>query len=900
MEVLVGQDLLYSKALAVMDVAVGMQDEPPELRGLSHLCEHMLSTGSGKYPDANEYTWFINSNAGAYNAHTFYERTVYHFSVNSEALAGALDRFSGMFISPRFDRDSIAAEVRAVDSEFSSNLYNDAYRMNMARRAAEGSNHSYNRHFGGNNRTLSLSTGGLRKQLVRFFKAKYSAHRMRLVVIGRDPLNELIEMIVPLFHHVPHVKPTLEPQEQQLQNNPTDIQCSTIKDTNILFLRFKLRTLNVLASMKPHDYVAYILCQSSQGSVLALLKDNMWAINIECSVSETYATFSFFDITLKLTPQGRTKVVQIIEILFQKIKLIKEFGINKEYFNELSVISLMRWIFLQKEKPLDHARAIAASMHLNFPRRQILNYNLPYNYDAQAISQLLKQFSKDNLRDSPANLTEPIYNTGYSYLDISNLAPPSSLERNPTLTLPPRNKFIVDSFFPKRSDLNYSPKQLITNDSGELWALATQSNSPKSIAVVSLISANPTQLSQATILHLMAKIIMESLDEINFHLSSAGYSYHIAANGNRFTIRAKGFQHKLNMLFADILTHAFRVSVERDVFEMFRQAEITRLENLNKEPPSKQALEAFSYALGDTAWTHEEVIVATKGITFQQLNGYMATFFQQSALLIYLQGNINSTDARNFFVDIFSQLKMDIAALPPAPKFRLPASLIPGTSSVHRFPISDEKELHSGLVFYLHIFNEASFRQEALIRLAHFFLEKSFSYQARNVEKLGYKNSAKLHHSHGHGGLKITIQGESDPAYAEQAVERILHRLKIQINAFPPNVFLSSVNALRQSLLVRRTDDREANYNWDRILTSAPSFDKNAVMNITLHTTSQEDLLAFMDQYILHSAPKRTKLSIHAISHAVMNRPDQQALSQCGTLIPDLVAWRSINYTSDN
>lgn len=55
MEVLVGRDVLYSKAIAVMDVAVGMRHEPPELRGLAHLCEHMLGMGSDRYPDANDY-----------------------------------------------------------------------------------------------------------------------------------------------------------------------------------------------------------------------------------------------------------------------------------------------------------------------------------------------------------------------------------------------------------------------------------------------------------------------------------------------------------------------------------------------------------------------------------------------------------------------------------------------------------------------------------------------------------------------------------------------------------------------------------------------------------------------------------------------------------------------------
>lgn len=184
---------------------------------------------------------------------------MYHFKVDSGALPGALDRFSAMFVAPRFDVRSIAGEVRAVDAEFSGHRSSDVYRLDMVRRAAVGTQHSYLRHFGGNNATLPLGADALRDRLVRFHRTLYSAHRMRLVVIGAgkpphmcpssEPLDQLVEMVVPLFHGVPRVR-SRRGGEPPLPASATAIRCASVKDTHRLMLRFQLHTLSIVSSMK--------------------------------------------------------------------------------------------------------------------------------------------------------------------------------------------------------------------------------------------------------------------------------------------------------------------------------------------------------------------------------------------------------------------------------------------------------------------------------------------------------------------------------------------------------------------------------------------------------------------------------------------------------------------------
>ena len=53
-------DQTTDKAAASMNVAVGQWNDPAELPGLAHFCEHMLFLGTEKYPDENEYSKPVN------------------------------------------------------------------------------------------------------------------------------------------------------------------------------------------------------------------------------------------------------------------------------------------------------------------------------------------------------------------------------------------------------------------------------------------------------------------------------------------------------------------------------------------------------------------------------------------------------------------------------------------------------------------------------------------------------------------------------------------------------------------------------------------------------------------------------------------------------------------------
>ena len=82
------------KAAATLIVASGNLNDPPEVSGLAHFCEHMLFLGTEKYPEENYYSKLIAKGGGTKNAATSEDYTQFYFDIKNESFEDALDSFS--------------------------------------------------------------------------------------------------------------------------------------------------------------------------------------------------------------------------------------------------------------------------------------------------------------------------------------------------------------------------------------------------------------------------------------------------------------------------------------------------------------------------------------------------------------------------------------------------------------------------------------------------------------------------------------------------------------------------------------------------------------------------------------------------------------------------------------
>lgn len=201
LEVLLGRDPSYEKAVVAMDVAVGLCHDPLDQRGIAHLYEHMLFTTAfravSNHRTANPQ--HIERNLGFVYGETTYDHTLYAFTVVSDALEQALEMFAEVLTKPDFDTERLKINIGVVDQEFRDKQQDDAYRLDMVARVTGDKYHPYSGYFGGNNQTL-LSNGyaALNDELMYHRYTGYSPNRMRLVVMGSGKPQDAMPPFSPL------------------------------------------------------------------------------------------------------------------------------------------------------------------------------------------------------------------------------------------------------------------------------------------------------------------------------------------------------------------------------------------------------------------------------------------------------------------------------------------------------------------------------------------------------------------------------------------------------------------------------------------------------------------------------------------------------------------------------
>jgi insulysin len=131
------------------------------------------------------------------------DSTNYYFQVGHEFLEPALDRFSQFFIAPLFLADCTDRELRAVDSEHKKNLQSDKWRLFQLEKSLSNPAYPYNSFGTGNLISLKEEPGvkglDVRQAFMKFYETYYSANLMKLVVLGRESLDQLEQWVVDKF-----------------------------------------------------------------------------------------------------------------------------------------------------------------------------------------------------------------------------------------------------------------------------------------------------------------------------------------------------------------------------------------------------------------------------------------------------------------------------------------------------------------------------------------------------------------------------------------------------------------------------------------------------------------------------------------------------------------------------
>ena len=468
LQVLLVSDATADRAAASMDVSVGSFSDPPEFPGLAHFLEHMLFMGSKKYPDENQYSAFLAQNGGSSNAYTAPEDTNYHFDILPDHFAEALDIFAQFFISPLLSQGSTEREVNAVENEHIKNLQSDGWRAQQLRKSLANPKHPMHKFGTGNLNTLCNNTRtgtakthchGTRKALLNFYNEHYSPKRMRLAVLSKQSLPELERLVKASFGGMAvrgHGKP---PQWSEPVRPPVGarmVHLVPIRDQRQLSLSWDLPPLFTHFKSKAGSYVSHLLGHEAEGSVAALLKKKGLIESLSSGASTDQRYGASFDISLSLTEQGLQQKDEVLDLLFQYIRLVREAGALKWVWQESADLAAMHFRFQEKRDPSGYVVRLASNLQL-YPPQYVISAGYTYaKFDAQLIKWILEQLTPERVDiylAAPrfldiADKKEAVYGTPYNLrlVDGTTLRNWKSSKIDPTLHMVRANPFIPRNF----------------------------------------------------------------------------------------------------------------------------------------------------------------------------------------------------------------------------------------------------------------------------------------------------------------------------------------------------------------------------------------------------------------------------------------------------------------------
>jgi nardilysin len=265
-------------AAVALNIGVGSFQDPEDIQGLAHFVEHMIFMGSEKYPKENELDQYLSANGGASNAHTECEYTLFHLDIVEDFLAGAVDRFASLFVSPLMLRDSMSREIEAVESEFQNNINNDDCRLEQM--WASKANGVAGTFTWGNSKTLKeeVDPDKLYDAAHEFRKKYYVANNMWLCIESAESLDSLQCLVEKHFTGIKSGN-----TEKQIRTAPaTDHFKAEFYDKLFyvkpkgdkckIYLTFVFPSLESHYKTKPHDFLAFIIQHDGVGSLSSYLK----------------------------------------------------------------------------------------------------------------------------------------------------------------------------------------------------------------------------------------------------------------------------------------------------------------------------------------------------------------------------------------------------------------------------------------------------------------------------------------------------------------------------------------------------------------------------------------------------------------------------------------------------
>lgn len=909
LEALLVHDAETDKAAAALDVGVGAYWDPEELPGLAHFLEHLLFMGTAKYPSENEYAQYLTDHAGAFNAYTAGERTNFYFEVGHAHLPGALDRFAQFFIAPLFSASCTQRELNAVDSEHKKNLQNDVWRISQVEKALSNQAHPVHKFSTGNAETLGvrpLARGvDVRAQIIAFYQQHYTASVMKLVVVGRESLDEL-ERLVQRFAQVPdpHGPRAAQPPPFDALDPLTPaelgklVEVQTVMDMKLLEVQFPVPEQQPLHDTQPFHYYVQLLGHESKGSLLYYLKERRLATELACATTRISARTDYLLVTVELTDAGLDAWHDVLAALFAYIAMVRAHPVQPWIFDEIAAARRAKFLYREKGKAMQLASVLAQTLQRPIPRERVLSYSVPTRFDGAAIAQFGEYLVPSNARvllaaqSVEGDHTEPWYGTRYTVSDLPPLPP---CVHAGALHLPHPNAFITSDFalLPRTpASKQTRPRVVLDEPALRVWhKLDDTFGVPK--AHLSVRLAHPVCASARTnvLAELFVGLIYDELADYSYYAELAEVRYALTARATALEIKTFGFNAKLRTLLAVVAEAVAAAPLREERFAVVHEQQLRSLRNFLYSEPFMQGPSHALTVLADKCYPVAAKLAELERVNVDDVRAFAAALRAGARLEVLGFGNLHSADV--------VAAARHVQTLLPAPGEAVlrPASYKFGPGSWHESFTLEDKNNVNAYVEVLFDFGDAhDLRAAALLAvLVQALRERAFD-QLRTKEQLGYVVGAGRRQVRASLYLLLFVQSEELPAYLDSRAEHFVQSIAAPLlENMTDEEFAVQVAAVVAEYTQKfRNIDDEADSYWGAIASGFYDFHrKRDIARLATQLTRAEVVQAFRTRVV---SADRTRVALHFKAQKRAAPSPETALAKT---VGRLVLERGISVPSD-
>ncbi|OHW96411.1 peptidase M16 inactive domain-containing protein [Colletotrichum incanum] len=904
LEALLVHDPEADKASAALTVKVGSLNNDEDLPGTAHALEHLIQMGSKKFPKANEYSVYVQNHSGQLEAVTTLKSTIYCFSVsaqpanghepsdlNPSALRGGLDRFANCFVAPLLLGSSLDSELNVVHSEYKRNLQNDNFRIAQVEQSLSNPKHPYHRFSTGNLESLKTRPEAkgvnVRAKIIEFHRKHYSANRMKLIVLGREPLDVLQEWVAEFFSGVPNrnLVPNRWEDETPLREDElgTQIRINPVMDVRLLKLVIPFLDQEPLFKSQPGRYVSHLIGHEAPGSIMAFTKAKGWVNRLGAFfIPIGSGTGDLFVCQFHLTEERSSR-------FSSHVSLLKEETPQKWVFDELQIMADYNFNHKEKIPEISFTYETSSRMQEPLPREWLLSGNTRLrNFDPSLITEALACLRPDNFRLTLVSQTfrdcdqvEEWYDTKYSVQGISRelmgelekAASSTAADRPTDLHLPHRNEYLPFNLKVDKTEVReptLKPAMIRNDDLRQMWFKKDDTFwTPKAIFYTSLQNPVVYATAENCLKTLFITYLLEdALVPESSYAKLAGLRYSMSLDARGVCLDVAGYNDRLATFLEKILIKMRDLEIQEERFVIFRERIKKYYINWELQTPCKQVSSEVACLHLERKYTVGELLAELPRITLQGLLEFKECILQQLHIQSYCIGNLCEAEVRKKTAMTTTILQPH--TLPPSQR-PVVRSLIfpPGSNYVYEKVLKDPKNENQCVEYCLYIGDKGNPLIRTKTMLFDQLSREPAFHQLRTEESLGYFVESKTKHFWTTCVFSLIIQSQRAPEYLESRIDAFLTLFGNKLLSMPEEDFETHKRSVINKLVEKPKNlDEESKRHWNQIITGYCDFERDPQDAEETKNLTMADMIAFYNEYIKPGSVTRAKLAVYLRAQA--------------------------------